>query len=269
MYDEKKPDQIPAQIPQTLEELQSFVTTHQIPLQKIHMHLGENYSGAKAYGIYQEGSDFIVYKNKADGSRAIRYRGTDEACAVNEIYQKIREMGITAKDAQAGTFYSSDSFCDIGDYSNDLDSSDESTRKPGFFSGIKKRLLSGEVLITFAILLFAFPSILKVLSPDRRTPKYQEGYYSYCDNYYYSDGYDWYIFFDDIWSLIGSDTVSAIISDYSAYSVNIYEEGIEACTASYDNDQSDRNSRWDDDDWADDNDWDFDFDSDWDWDSDW
>ena len=265
MYDEK----IPVQIPQTLEELQSFVTAHQIPLQKIHMHLGENYSGPKAYGIYQEGSDFIVYKNKSDGSRAIRYRGTDEAYAVNEIYQKIREMGIAAKAAETGTSHDSNGFSDAGDNSSDSDSSVEDTRKPGVFSGIKKRLLSGEVIITIAILFFALPSIFEVLSPKRRTPKYQEGYYNYCDNYYYSDGYDWYIFFDDIWSLIGSDTVNAIISDYSAYSVNIYEEGIEACTISYDNDQSDRNSRWDDDDWADDNDWDFDFDSDWDWDSDW
>ncbi|MBP5222315.1 MAG: hypothetical protein J6Z35_04040, partial [Lachnospiraceae bacterium] len=69
MYDDKKTDQIPDQIPQTLEELQTFVIMHEIPLEKLHMHLGENYSGPNAYGIYQEGSDFIVYKNKADGSR--------------------------------------------------------------------------------------------------------------------------------------------------------------------------------------------------------
>ncbi len=34
----------------------------------------------------------IVYKNKADGSRSIRYRGPDEAYAVRALYEKLLEM---------------------------------------------------------------------------------------------------------------------------------------------------------------------------------
>ena len=54
--------------------------------------IGVNYTNPKAFGIYKEGNEFIVYKNKSDGSRSERYRGSDEAYAVNELYQKIREM---------------------------------------------------------------------------------------------------------------------------------------------------------------------------------
>lgn len=53
--------------------------------------IGEDYKEPKAFGIYQDGNRFIVYKNKADGSRAIRYDGLDEAYAVNEIYLKLKE----------------------------------------------------------------------------------------------------------------------------------------------------------------------------------
>lgn len=45
----------------------------------------------KAFGIYKDSDgNFVVYKNKGDGTRAERYRGKDEAYAVNEIYQKLR-----------------------------------------------------------------------------------------------------------------------------------------------------------------------------------
>ena len=43
------------------------------------------------FGIYRdEDGEFVVYKNKSDGSRAVRYKGLDEAFAVNELYEKLR-----------------------------------------------------------------------------------------------------------------------------------------------------------------------------------
>ena len=52
--------------------------------------IGINYKKPKAFGIYQDGDQFIVYKNKANGERAIRYQGTDETYAVNELYLKLK-----------------------------------------------------------------------------------------------------------------------------------------------------------------------------------
>ena len=77
--------------PRTIAELQAFCAERGMPLQKMRFFIGEDYRGPRAFGIYQEGPDFVVYKNKADGSRAERYRGPDEAYAVNELFQKLKE----------------------------------------------------------------------------------------------------------------------------------------------------------------------------------
>lgn len=80
-------------VPLTIEELQRFVVEKNIPAEKIRFFIGVDYREPKAYGIYKDEmtGNFVVYKNKADGTRAVRYEGKDEAYAVNEIYQKLRE----------------------------------------------------------------------------------------------------------------------------------------------------------------------------------
>lgn len=79
-------------VPVTIEELKAFCISHNLPLAQMRFFIGENYTGARAFGIYkdEQSGNFIVYKNKSDGSRAIRYEGKDEAYAVNELYQKIK-----------------------------------------------------------------------------------------------------------------------------------------------------------------------------------
>lgn len=42
-------------------------------------------------------NEFVVYKNKDDGQRALRYRGTDEAYAVNELYLKLKDEILNQK----------------------------------------------------------------------------------------------------------------------------------------------------------------------------
>lgn len=76
----------------TLEGLKAYCTRRKVPLKGMHIHLDEDYREPKAYGIYKDGDNFIVYKNKSDGTRSIRYEGKDEAYAVNEIYLKIRDL---------------------------------------------------------------------------------------------------------------------------------------------------------------------------------
>ena len=79
-------------VPQTIEELKAWYTAHNLPPEEVtRFFIGKDYKEPKAFGIYQDGERFIVYKNKADGSRAIRYEGGDEAYAVNELYLKLKE----------------------------------------------------------------------------------------------------------------------------------------------------------------------------------
>ena len=73
-----------------------------LPLEEMRTFIGEDYKGAKAFGIYKDETDgtFVVYKNKEDGTRAVRYKGSDEAYAVNELYQKMKERVATQKAHQ-------------------------------------------------------------------------------------------------------------------------------------------------------------------------
>lgn len=92
----------PAQ-PQTIEELKEWYTVHGLPAEDVtRFYIGKNHVGPRAFGIYHDGEKFIVYKNKNDGSRVIRYEGNDEAYAVNELYQKLREEMINQKAVAAG-----------------------------------------------------------------------------------------------------------------------------------------------------------------------
>ena len=78
-------------VPKTIEELKAFAKAKNLPLEEMRFFIGIDYKEPKAFGIYEDSDgNFIVYKNKGDGTRAERYRGKDEAYAVNEIYQKMK-----------------------------------------------------------------------------------------------------------------------------------------------------------------------------------
>ena len=75
--------------PRTMEDLKDFAVEHCLPLEQMRFYVGRDYRESRAYGVYRDGDKFIVYKNKADGSRAIRYAGPDEERAVGELYEKL------------------------------------------------------------------------------------------------------------------------------------------------------------------------------------
>ena len=59
--------------PKTLEELKRYCQENGLTAERTRFFIGEDYRGARAFGIFQNGSgEFVVYKNKADGSRAVR-----------------------------------------------------------------------------------------------------------------------------------------------------------------------------------------------------
>ena len=78
-------------LPKTIEELKEYCAERGMPLLRMRFFIGEDYRKPKAFGIYRDGEKFIVYKNKANGQRAIRYQGPDEAFAVNELFLKLLE----------------------------------------------------------------------------------------------------------------------------------------------------------------------------------
>ena len=87
------------QTPKTIEELKKWYTDHHLPPEETtRFFIGTNYQEPRAFGIYEnEKGEFVVYKNKDNGQRAIRYQGTDEAYAVNELYLKLKDEILNQK----------------------------------------------------------------------------------------------------------------------------------------------------------------------------
>ncbi len=60
-----------------------------MPLLRMRFFIGQDFREPRAFGICKKENEYIVYKNKSDGSRFIRYRGLDEETAVFELFSKL------------------------------------------------------------------------------------------------------------------------------------------------------------------------------------
>lgn len=78
--------------PRTIEQLQQWYKDMNLPPEEVtRFFIGKNIKEKRAFGIYlDENGEYVVYKNKDNGQRAIRYQGKDEAYAVNELYQRLK-----------------------------------------------------------------------------------------------------------------------------------------------------------------------------------
>lgn len=156
--------------PKTIEELKVWYKERNLPPEETtRFFIGKNYTGAKAFGIYEENGEFIVYKNKADGSRAVRYKGKDEAYAVNELYLRLKSEILNQK-------------------AHNIGKGEQVTKNP------KKDRVATFIgaVFTAAIVLVAglaiFTAIKAAVDTVRDMP-YAGNYYSYGDDVYYCDSY--------------------------------------------------------------------------------
>ena len=262
--------------PRTIAELEAFCDRHELPLAKMRFFIGLDYPGAKAFGIYRDGDgNFVVYKNKADGSRAVRYRGPDEAYAVKEIFDKLKEEatnqrrrvaaartpGYAGSEAQGRNPYNS--------------TEQFSTQRTQPRTKKKRHVILGVIIAVAAAVTIVRTSF--AFRPHHHRPA--TGYYNYGGNYYYSQNSNWYLYDDDGWYPISvADELLDNAEDYYAsysysddYGVSDFADSDYYTSYSdYSSSSYDDSGSWDDDDdwdWDDDDDWDSG--SDWDWDTDW
>ena len=240
--------------PKTIEQLQEWYKARNLPPENVtRFFIGKDVKEARAFGIYKNSNgDCVVYKNKSDGSRAIRYQGADEEYAVNEIYQKLKVEIANQKNKNAGT----------------------STRS----SSPKKESGGGCISIFFILIWMMLKPIgLAVLAVIvgiiiaifDHSPS--EGYYRYQGNDYYYQGSSWYAYDSDSdsWDrAVNSSILDDLINDDTDSDYRVYDHD------GYDFEDS---SWWDDDDdyssssssysysWDSGSSWDSD--SSWDWDS--
>lgn len=186
-------------VPQTIDELKQWYKDHNLPnYYTTRFFIGENYLYPKAFGIYkdEQTGNFIVYKNKDTGERAIRYEGRDEAYAVNELYMKLKEEILHQKE-------------------NNL-------RFSGSHANQKKVVCSlGKIFALCALSQLVLWVVLFIAFSSTRS----NGYYLYDDTYYYYQSGSWYKYSDyGGWSTTTApDDLKSNSSDYyesSSYSSN-------------------------------------------------
>ena len=253
--------------PKTIEELKAWYQAHNLPPEeKTRFFIGKDIKEPKAFGIYQDGNgDFVVYKNKANGERAIRYQGSDEGYAVNELYQRLRteivdQKGGTGK--QGGTKKSSGSGKSSGKGSGGGNGKKE---KETLFDKILEIILLPLYLVCFqpAFTAVIFIVICLIFAVFDHSPT--NGYYRYNGNDYYYQGSTWYAYdpdLDDWFYADDDDELDDAITDETGDEYRVYDhEGSSFETTTWydsgDDDDDDDDSFWD---WDDDDD---------DWDSDW
>jgi len=218
-------------IPETIEQLRAWYAAHNLPPEEVtRFFIGRDVQEPRAFGIYQDGSLFIVYKNKNDGSRAVRYSGFDEKFAVRELYEKLKSEIANQKAASAAKA--------------PLTPAQQRSQRRTF------------IIIALIIAAVIAYSVWKSANTPNR------GYY-HVDNswYYYCDGWYWYNDYTGGWTTYDTGYGNDYWSGY------YYSESYPNGYGVYDFELTDYYSQVDNDSsWSSDSDWDSgssDFDSDW------
>ena len=286
--------------PKTIEELKDWYRAKNLPSEEItRFFIGKNYQGARAIGIYEEDGEYIVYKNKDDGSRAVRYKGKDEAYAVNEVYLKLKSEILNQKAHNINNR-------NIVNGASNQNGNSNSILTKFFKLNQNLRLLS--LFLPMIMLLIVVLSLMRTdlsenngfsnqvenvtytnsssTDTSNSDSSYSHGYYSYDNNVYYCDSYSddrWYIYDPDLRDYYPVDIPQQMYDDIQSYkyadneewdsSIERFEDTetgqiVESMGEdSYDSHFSDSDSDYS---WSSSDSWDSDS-SDWgsDWDSDW
>jgi len=266
-------------VPRTIEELKQWCVDKNIPYEKLGFRIGEDYRGPKAFGIYQNlaTGNYVVYKQKLNATRAIRYEGKDEAYAVYELYLKIKEVAaLSAKPKQK--------------QNKRIENPNIDWREINYYKQVNKRKSLkdfGKTIFSFFLLLARwYIIIMMIITPICGMISCSEslyynvldsdkGYYKYQDDTYYRYKGNWYRWESDgrYWDYEANIDFEDNYKDYfdtNEYNAYFYEYSDFEDSDHY-NSFLDDDSDWGDDDW----DYDYDYDTDWDydydydWDSDW
>ena len=289
--------------PKTIAELQAWYTARNLPPMEVtRFFIGQNYTGRRAFGIYEEDGEYIVYKNKDDGSRAVRYKGRDEAYAVNEIYLKLKgeilnqkAHNINGAKNNSGNVF--ETLREVNQTRNAI-----SRRMFPLLAGVVGFSMIGMLMSSFMLMrntdsITETSSVVSSSSASSASSDssvsssaYAGNYYKYDDNVYYCSTYDddWYWYDADRHDYMPVEIPQSMyenIQDYKYADGESWDSSIEhfedtetgeAVQEAYYNGEYDSTtsySSFDDDDddytWDSDDSWDSDWGSGSDWDSDW
>ena len=219
--------------PTTIEGLKEWYESKGLPpYETTRFFIGIDYKKPRAFGIYKDENtgNFIVYKNKDNGQRAVRYEGTDEAYAVNELFMRLKQEIIEQKSHSTSNSSNQSGQYNAHDAQKYYDSynSRRNTRSidkgPRLFKRVFTILIIifGLQVIGHLLSLGFFSSAFRDEFKNMNLP--QRGYYSYGGNTYYSFGSSaiaserWSIYNKDTdsWELTNVDSISVFEKDKDA-----------------------------------------------------
>ena len=251
----------------SIQEILDLAEAYHMPLEKMRFFIGQDIREPKAYGIYQmQDGRWIVYKNKSDGTRAVRYAGNSEAEASRIIFEKLSDE-IAARKKDAAWWEHQEQMASDGEYAYEYEK--EIASRKGFDLREIKNTPARKIsrvytasLIGLAGMAFIAGSFIKDL---RSGPSLQNGYYKNPDG-------DVMVYCNDQWYAYDDGWYPAQVSDTDAYEY----EGSYYNDESWSEDFTDTSyyETWSSDyDQSDHDDYDYDYD-DWDtgdtdWDTDW
>ena len=280
----------------SINDILELASRYEMPLERMRFFIGINNTEPKCFGIYQDEAGYwVVYKNKANGQKAVRYRGRSEAEASQIIWDKIEDE-IRIRKKEKDWWQHQEDLAKYPEYAEEYDRQlEERVLKPNYSTIRDKMGISGPKRLTAILLTTVLVSGLVVggamMIRNMVSHHPTTGYYTHNNDLYYYQYPSWYI-----WDSYTSDWD---YYDYDAYVDNNWQdwnydgryyeyEGNDAdyysfqnsdyystfsSSSSYDSDyDSDWSSDWDSS-WDSSDDYDYDF-SDWDsdfsdWDSDW
>ena len=155
----------------SVQELLDRAAERNMPLERMRFFINEDRKEPRCFGIYQDQftGHWVVYKNKADGSRAVRYSGPDEAYAAQEIWAKSNSE-IELRRARARP----------------------ARRSP---EAIRREKIKNGLIALLVAAAIGYGAYMAAKEPRR-------GYYVYNDDVLYYQNSAWYYFDDyyDDWS---------------------------------------------------------------------
>ncbi len=277
----------------SINDILELASRYGMPLEQMRFFVGVNNTEPKCFGIYQDdGGYWIVYKNKANGERAVRYRGRSEAEASQIIWDKIEEE-IKKRKKEKDWWQHQNDLANDPEYADEYEKELEQrvlrpnygTRKPQ----AKNNALKITLILAGVIALISGGITATVRNYRKNHPS--SGYYTHDSELYYYQYPSWYIWdsYTDSWDTYDYDAYfendwhdwnydgryyvyNGDDDNYYSFQDSDYYDSYSS-SSSYSSDYDDDwSSDWDDS-WDSSDDYDYDF-SDWDsgdtdWDSDW
>ena len=186
--------------PSTIEELRQWYKDRKLPPENVtRFFIGKNIREPKAFGIYKdENGECVVYKNKANGERAVRYQGRDEAFAVGELLNRLKEE-ILLRKGKNPTATSPISNAVRSNPKAIIESDNNQTYKRRKYKGSKKNNTAQDLSFTpkekrqgcFLVGIVGAIMAFFVYLFGGGVPN---GYYQYNDKFYYHLGSAWYLY---------------------------------------------------------------------------